>query len=910
MMSLVSPFINLYKLVYLFILDISGDYVLSLVLLSFVTFLFLLPFNRKARQFQSKERRIQAIIAPQIEAIKKRYSGQEQYEKLNRLYHRYAYHPIYAVRLVIGVLLQLPFLATAYYMLSGLSVIQGVSWGIISNLGEPDRLVNGINLLPFIMTFVTIAYAFVLPDLSKKERMQSVIIGLVFLVLLYNAPSALLIFWTSNLLWSLLYSVFEDKLQWISNYIEANELAFHIIFALSITFALLIPTDIYIKNAGQLWFDFEDILKFFLADTVKCFSILLLVYVFCWRNRAKSIYLSILLGLLFGLFLQSYIISIDYGVFDGHEIEWSKYTKIGLLNTFFWLFCLGETYVNFKRLNFDLEAIKKYVKPITFVLVVVQCVTLLINLKNNPIIKDIGLEDGRVGVLTTKNIYTVSEKNNILIFLIDAFDSDVFEEIQEKNPEIIQNFKDFTYYPDVTSSFGFTIYSVPEILTGLLFDPSVMKYPDFLNQAFNENPYYKILQDNNFMVDLYTSGDFVSKTASIDNLITERVSLDANMIDKFSGLVKFRMVPHFLKKLYYQYDPNLQHSMILNKDVQIYRFDDRAFYSGLKNGLQIAEKDNFFKFYHLEGVHYPWSLDENLEPLKEGEKGSARRASIGRLKVVSEFILQLKNYHIYDSSTIAILADHGHNHMPGRRPLFMIKQPKSDNTYLKVNTKPSKVSDLMNLVCRRFETKLDYDEEGRKKDRYYNKDRVFYLEDVNGGFIKYKIQGTAKARDSWIRLGRVEKYRGGDQNYHIGDVIDFSAFGNSDRYKGQGWSINPKAGYSDIKEFEADINLNIVDSVFHKTYTIKLRAHPILSAFDLPYKKLKLYANDVFIGNWRFERDDFEEVTCLIPKDLLKNRQLNLHFVVEVPENVKDDALVGGNVKFVVDKMQIVANND
>ena len=344
MFGLVSPFINIYKSIYLFILDITGNYAASLVVLSFVTFLFLLPFNRKARQLQLKERRIQKIIAPQIKAIKKKYSGQEQYEKLKRLYHRYAYHPVYAVRSVIGVLLQLPFLATAYYMLSGLSAIQGVSWGIIKNLAEPDCLLNGINLLPFIMTLVTISYAFVMPDLSKKERLQSVIIGLVFLVLLYNAPSALLIFWTSNLLWSLLYSVFEKKLQWIGNFIEENELAVHIIFALSLTISLLVPTDIFIKNAGQLWFNFQDIFKYFLADVVKVFIILLLVYVICWRSKIRAIYLSILTGLFFGVFLQSYIISLDYGVFDGHEIEWDKYTKIGILNSFIWLFCLGESY--------------------------------------------------------------------------------------------------------------------------------------------------------------------------------------------------------------------------------------------------------------------------------------------------------------------------------------------------------------------------------------------------------------------------------------------------------------------------------------------------------------------------------------------------------------------------------------
>ena len=145
-------------------------------------------------------------------------------------------------------------------MLSRLSEIRGVSWVFIPDLGSPDHLLCGINLLPFIMTLVTVVYAFVMPEIHKKEQLQTVFIGFFFLILLYSAPSALLIFWTCNLLWSLLDSVLGKKLEWLGDYITENELALHIIIALTLTVGLLVPLDIYIKNAGQLWFGFKDIL--------------------------------------------------------------------------------------------------------------------------------------------------------------------------------------------------------------------------------------------------------------------------------------------------------------------------------------------------------------------------------------------------------------------------------------------------------------------------------------------------------------------------------------------------------------------------------------------------------------------------------------------------------------------------
>ena len=217
--------IKIYKAIYLFAYDNTGNYGLALVLLSLFTYIVLYPFNKKAKLVQNKEYKIQSILVPQINAIKKQYCGHEQYEQLQWLYRRYGYHPLYAIRSATGLFLQIPFLTAAYYMLSGLVEIQGVSWGVIPNLGSPDHLLGGINVLPFVMTVVTVFYTFVIPKMSQKERLQTVAIGFFFLVLLYNAPSALIIFWSCNLLWSLLDTMLSGKLAWLGNWYYENELA-------------------------------------------------------------------------------------------------------------------------------------------------------------------------------------------------------------------------------------------------------------------------------------------------------------------------------------------------------------------------------------------------------------------------------------------------------------------------------------------------------------------------------------------------------------------------------------------------------------------------------------------------------------------------------------------------------------
>ena len=906
MQKLFNPLITIYKNLYLFAYDITGNYGISLILLSFFTFVVLYPFNKKAQIIQKKEHKIQAVLAPQIEEIKRQYNGREQYENLQWLYRRYGYHPLYAIRSALGLILQIPFLTSAYYMLSDLAEIQGVSWGIIANLGMPDHLLGGINLLPLLMTLVTFFYAYVMPEISKKERLQTLGIGVFFLVLLYSAPSALLVFWTCNLLWSLLDSVFNEKMQRAGGYIEKNEAALHIIFALAITVGLFVPLEIYIKNADQLWFDLKDIIKFFLMDCIKYFFFLFSVYIICGRIKRKNIYLSVLLGILLGVFLQSYIIGLDYGTFDGHEIDWDQYVKDGFVNTIIWFLCLVVGLCLFYKLKFDEIKLKKHIEKIAFYIIVIQCIVLLMTALKNPIQKKVIYEDGRARVLTTKSIYTVSAKSNIIIFLIDAFDNAVFDEIRHKNPNVVANLKDFTYYPDTTSSFGFTLYSLPEILTGKLYDPSIAKYPVYLKEAWRNNHYYNILKENNYSINLYTSGDYVDKEAPIDNLIAEKVNVDKNVADHFGSLVKFRIVPHYFKYLFYQYDSDFQSSMVMTNNVKPYKLNDRDFYVNLQKGLKLNQKENCFQFYHLQGLHYPWILDENVEQIKSGEKGTAYRSALASLKIVQEYITHMKQHGLYDQATIVVLADHGNAYVTGRSPVFLIKYPFEQNPYLVLDSRPTIVAELMPFIFRRFsENSVLKEVRGTFPS---NNTRFFFYEDQDGIIEKYMVKGKANDKTSWVSLGKVKPYQEGDRRYNLGEVIDFSFYGNSTQYKGKGWIISPSERYS-VTQNEAELVLNVQNKIKNKEiYNIKVKIDPILFMWALPYKIVTLYANDIQIGQWKFEMDGTQEINCKVSNEIFNKKPLILRFVVDVPkELIEAERLAGrGDVKFIVYSMQII----
>ena len=162
----------------------------------FSSFLFS-PLEKWSSRLKNDEVVIQKVLQPQLQKIKETLSGQEAWAATQRLYNRYSYHPLMAIRTAAFPLLQLPVLFLAYTALSSMTSLKGISFGAVVDLSQPDNLIFNLALLPFLMTAINIAITFV-GSFTKKERIQAVVIALFFLVLLYPAPAALLIYWTGN----------------------------------------------------------------------------------------------------------------------------------------------------------------------------------------------------------------------------------------------------------------------------------------------------------------------------------------------------------------------------------------------------------------------------------------------------------------------------------------------------------------------------------------------------------------------------------------------------------------------------------------------------------------------------------------------------------------------------------------
>jgi YidC/Oxa1 family membrane protein insertase len=183
------------------IFDAPGS---SVIFLSIVVNTLTLPIYIIADRWQKEERELQKRMKKKLTDIKAVFKGDERQMIINTYYRQMGYSPVFVVKASVGLLLQIPFFIAAYQFLSHTSLLSEESFFFLKNLSESDALFHGINIMPIIMTAVNLVSALIYAkDLGKREIIQLLAMALVFLALLYNSPSGLVLYWTMNNVYSL-----------------------------------------------------------------------------------------------------------------------------------------------------------------------------------------------------------------------------------------------------------------------------------------------------------------------------------------------------------------------------------------------------------------------------------------------------------------------------------------------------------------------------------------------------------------------------------------------------------------------------------------------------------------------------------------------------------------------------------
>lgn len=207
------PLVQIIEIAFLIFDKLFSNTGIAILGVSFTVTLLCLPLYIVAENWQQVERNTQNKLKPGIARIKSVFKNDEQYMILSTFYKQNHYHPIMALRSSFGLLIQIPFFMAAYSCLSKMPALQGQSFLFIKDMGTPDSIFYirqlPINILPITMTLINIiAGAIYTKGFPFKEKLQIYGMAILFLIVLYDSPAGLVLYWTMNNIFSLIKNVF------------------------------------------------------------------------------------------------------------------------------------------------------------------------------------------------------------------------------------------------------------------------------------------------------------------------------------------------------------------------------------------------------------------------------------------------------------------------------------------------------------------------------------------------------------------------------------------------------------------------------------------------------------------------------------------------------------------------------
>lgn len=562
-------------------------------------------------------------------------------------------------------------------------------------------------------------------------------------------------------------------------------------FLLSFTFFVFGTIELYMTNANEFWFDYSAVLgPILIAGIILTFAISLILSLV--SRKAYFPVIGVMYAIAILVYVQGNFLPNNYGTLNGTEIDWTSYSGRAVINSVIWIAVIAAFLVLSIKLKDKYISILKVAAFVIIATQIVTLTTLFIGNNNKQKVLD--------GYLSTKDEFKVSSNSNTIVLLLDAFDSQVFCDLMDDYPdEMNETFEDFTFYHNTVGGATRTKYAIPYIF-GSITNTKDQSYISYLSEAYEASALFKELREGNYSATLYTEPSFVdlNQTSAIDNLVggKPQISSSVGLASDFIKLTAFRYAPHLLKKYFWMYSGDFDKwkrtstAGKINTD-PAYSFDDVKFYNELCNGLSIGTDKNAFRFYHLDGAHAPYTMNESIQRLSVNEQSNEENQALGCTRIVREYIEQLKKLNVYDKSTIIVMADHGCERGVEQNPLFLVKEA-GDDKELTVSDTAISYKDLSRMLSEAVSGKdINIESNYAVEDARY-----FYSEsDLNGNvnIKEYRINGKAYDYDACEATG--VEYHGDsksqkDYKYKLGTELSFGLEATANNYTVSGFSKN------------------------------------------------------------------------------------------------------------------------
>lgn len=208
--------------------------------------------------------------------------------------------------------------------------------------------------------------------------------------------------------------------------------------------------------------------------------------------------------------------------------------------------------------------------------------------------------------------------------------------------------------------------------------------------------------------------------------------------------------------------------------IQWITYNDLVFLNNLKKTKLSIDRDTDatgnFKFYHMYGAHPPYNMTEDLNPTEERQDyaGMISQAK-GSMKIMFEYIDQLKSLGIYDDTTIIITADHGENYLydPNKvnvladlelkkitSPILLVKDAGETWEGVKQSAAPVSHAELIASIINAVNPQITakYGNTLTDIDESAERERIFISSRSDLPYVKTSITGNVLDEENWAIL--------------------------------------------------------------------------------------------------------------------------------------------------------------
>lgn len=517
----------------------------------------------------------------------------------------------------------------------------------------------------------------------------------------------------------------------------------------AVSFLIFVPNQLYLQNISEFRVSFPNFLFTFLGWTVIYMLVATIGCLFFIPDQILNYFLGFIFAMTICGYLQDNFLNGTMSPLDGMHQSWSVATQ--LINIGIWsILIAGCLFLVWKWK----EKLVNVLRIVSIYLVLIHIVTL------GFLIASTDWNNNHIYALTTDKMLELDTNNNVVVFVLDWYDEQVLEEINKEEPEFLEPLQGFTWYQNQTSRYAFTDMSIPYLLSGVEWKEGTTE-EEYTKYADENGEFLQDIQKNGYDIGIYTESQLVKDSKHIVCNFTNRSRGNCKFYTTLKKLVKcarYQRMPFILKKDYWYTTADLSD---IAADKNLYGVDNLSFYYRItpdKLETKKGDRNGAFRFYHISGVH-----DLKITENRVEEKTNVFSEGKGAMKIVYDYLEQMKKMGVYDTATIIITADHGQNYLNRpeelkqrnlqmtSNPILLVKK-RAKSEGFEISKAPVSHTDFFATVMKAIEKDnlkygLSYDEIPEDEKRV--REMIFYrTQDVP--CTRFKIDGMATEQNSWL----------------------------------------------------------------------------------------------------------------------------------------------------------------